>query len=83
MRFTGLRIVISRHGPAQRNIQMGRRLEFGWALNQYEQRQDECGFKVQKRRFRGGKNNRTQELHKGNLAANCIKTPKTARNLLS
>jgi hypothetical protein len=26
---------------------------------------------------------REQELHQGNLASNCIKTPKTARNLLS
>mgnify|MGYP007084103488 FL=1 len=83
MRFMGLRLVISWHGPARRHIQMGRRLEFGWALNHYKQRQDECGFKVQKRRFRGGKSNRKQELHQGNLASNCIKTPKTARNLLS
>jgi hypothetical protein len=62
---------------------MNRRLEFGWALNQHKQRHDQYGFKVQKRRFRGGKSNREQELHQGNLASNCIKSPKTARNLLS
>ena len=83
MRFMGLRLVISWHGPARRHIQMNRRLEFGWALNQHKQRHYEYGFKVQKRRFRGGKSIREQELHQGNLASNCIKTPKTARNLLS